>query len=198
MKILLTSLLSIMSLAPACFAVTFDMKSFGASLNGWDSHQVANYAFTDSKYRTHQPTMTRTPSGGMFLSAQVDLISRGSAAAVCHLNLTFSSAGLLESAQIKGSVAGKPIDTGLVMRPEPPQAPIAEEGAAPPRPFLATDELIKQVFVAFDGELETALTERKKDRKDLVSRIFSRGAFKSDLSAGLRHNLNLILQNVGD
>ncbi|MBK1884210.1 hypothetical protein JIN85_17455 [Luteolibacter pohnpeiensis] len=179
-------------------AVTFDMKSLGASLNGWDNHQTAHYSFSDTHYQTHQPTLTRTPSGGMFLSAQVDLISKGSAAAVCHLGLTFSSAGVLESAQVKGTISGKSIDTGLIRRPDAPQVSAAEESAEPPRPFHATDELINEVFVAFDGEMEKALGERKKDRKDLISRIFTHGAYKADLSAGLRHNLNLILQSVHD
>lgn len=197
MKTRLFSLLALLSFTPACFAVSFDAEGYGSNLNGWNKKGFADYSFTDSSYRTHRPTMTKTPSGGLFLTTQVDLMSKKTSAAVCHLCLTFSSAGLLESMQIKGTVAGKSVDSGLVRRPEAPALAASGEGAAPVRPFHATDELVAGVFTAFDTELERALTARKADRKDLLSRIFSRGAFTADLSAGLRHNVNLILQNVG-
>ncbi len=175
-------------------AVSFDLTGFGARLNGWTKNRSATYQLTDGSYRTHVPTVTATPSGGMFLSTQVDLLKPGTA--TCHLGLTFSAAGFLESAQIKGMVDGAAVDTGLVRAPEPPSAMAPVEGAAtvPPRPFRPTDELIAALFSQFDTEVQKAIDARG-ERRDLFSRL-SKQAKSADLSAALRHNLNLILQNV--
>jgi hypothetical protein len=195
MKIKSLIFLSFLSIQPL-MAVSFDAETFGASLNGWDKKRTANYTFTEATYRTHAPAITPTPSRGIFLSMQVDLRSGMGNAAVCHLHLTFSSAGILESAQIKGLVGKRNIDTGLIRRPEAPVAPPVAEGAAavPVKPFHATDELVAELFTSFDGEMKRINAAAEGEKKDLLSRLSGKPAF--DLGAGLRHNLNLVLQNV--
>lgn len=183
-------------LSSSAFAVTFNNDGFGGQLNGWHKNRTATYSFTDARYRTHMPTITATPSGGMFLTTQVDLLGGGKKGAVTYLSLTFSRSGVLESAQIRGTRGGKEIDTGMIRRPEAPAAPMAAEGeaAAPAKPFHATDELINELFNRLDAELNKK-DAKEGERRDLFSRL-SGGSRQADLAAGLRHNINLILQNV--
>jgi len=190
--------LAALLLSTNAFAVSFDTEGFGQSLNGWSKKRTATYDFTDAKYRTHIPTLTGTPSGGLFLSTQVDLLAAGDQRSTCHINLTFSSTGTLESAQIRGTVGNKAVDTGLIRRPEAPEAPIAAEGAPAPvrRPFHATDELIAELFSVFDAEVKKVVDAKDKDRTDLFSRLSSGGSKRADLSAGLRHNINMLLQHT--
>lgn len=195
MKIKLTLVASLLISLPA-FAVTFDLEAFGASLNGWDKKRTANYTFTDAKYRTHLPTITPTPSGGIFVATRIDLLSGVGTAAISNLHLTFSSTGVLESAQIKGNVGHRALDTGVVRRPEAPPAPTTPEGAVPvpAKPFHATDELVTELFSSFDGEMKRLNAAAEAEKRDLFARLAGKPAH--DLSAALRHNLNNILRSV--
>lgn len=195
MKTKLTLLAALLFSLPA-FAVTFDLDAFGTALNGWDKKRTANYTFTDAKYRTHLPTITPTPSGGIFVATRIDLLSGVGTAAICNLHLTFSSSGTLESAQIKGNVGHRSLDTGVVRRPDAPAAPAAAEGAVPvpAKPFHATDELVAELFSSFDGEMKRLNTAAEAEKRDLFARLAGKPAH--DLSAALRHNLNLILRSV--
>lgn len=201
MKSRITSLFTVLALASPSFAVSFDTESFGARLNGWQKDRTANYSFTDAKYRTHVPTVTHAPSGTMFLSTQVDMLAVAGKGAICQIGLTFSSSGVLEGVQIKGTIANKALDTGLIRRPEAPVAAPAPAGetavvAGPPRRFDATDEMITELFTRFDAEMKKVTEAKESTRGDLLSRIAGNNVKSADLSAGLRHNVNLMLQHV--
>lgn len=198
MKLHLIPILATLAISSSAFAASFDTEGFGSRLNGWQKNRTATYSFTDAKYRTHLPTITYAPSGTMFLSTQVDLLATAGKGAVCQIGLTFSSSGVLEGVQIKGSINHKAIDTGLIRRPEAPVAPPAAEGAAatPPRPFHATDEMIAELFMQFDAQMKKVTESKETMRSDLLSRLAGNNVKSADLSAGLRHNVNLMLQHV--
>jgi len=198
MKFQIIPLLASLVLPSTAFAVSFDTESFGARLNGWKKDRTAVYSFTDAKYRTHSPTITFSPSGTMFLSTQVDMLALSGKGAVCQVGLTISPAGVLEGAQIKGSIGNKSLDTGLIRRPEAPAAAVPSEGTAtvPVRLVSATDEMIAELFVRFDTEMKKFTEGKGTMRSDLFSRMSGNNVKSADLSAGLRHNVNLMLQYV--
>lgn len=196
MKFQIIPILASLALASSTIAASFDTEGFGSRLNGWKKDRTASYAFTDAKYRTHLPTITFSPSGTMFLSTQVDLLAMAGKGAICQIGLTFSPTGTLEGAQIKGTIGGKALDTGLIRRPEAPAAPADGETAEPPRPFRATDEMITELFVRFDAEMKKFTEAKGSMRADLFSRMAGNNVKSADLSAGLRHNINLMLQHV--
>ena len=135
MKFQIIPILATLTISSSAFAVSFDTEGFGTSLNGWRKDRTANYAFADAKYRTHIPTITFSPSGSMFISTEVDLLATAGKGAICQIGLTFSSYGVLEGAQIKGSINNKALDTGLIRRPEAPAVAAAPaDGVAVPPP----------------------------------------------------------------
>jgi hypothetical protein len=200
MKHHIIPILATLALGSSTFAASFDTAEFGARLNGWQKNRSATYKFTDATYRTHIPTITYTPSGTMFLSTQIDMLAAAGKGAICQIALTVSPSGVLEGVQIKGDVSNKAIDTGLVRRPEAPAvAPAPADGStevAAPRPFNATDEMIAELFASFDTEMKKVTEAKGSLRSDLFSRIAGNTVKSADLSAGLRHNLNLMLQNI--
>jgi hypothetical protein len=198
MKINIIPLLTALALSSSALAVSFDTEGFGARLNGWKKNRTAVYSFTDAKYRTHSPTITFSPSGTLFLSTQVDLMALAGKGAICQINLTVSSAGVLEGAQIKATVGGKSLDTGLIRRQENPVAAAPAEGAAaaPARRVSPTDEMISELFVHFDTEMKKFTDGKETFRSDLFSRMSGNNVKSADLSAGLRHNINLMLEHV--
>ncbi len=126
------------------------------------------------------------------------MLALASKGAVCQIGLTFSSSGVLEGVQIKGSINNKAIDTGLIRRPEAPVAAPVAEGAAttPPRPFHPTDEMMAELFMQFDAQMKKVTEAKETLRSDLFSRMAGNNVKSADLSAGLRHNVNLMLQHV--
>lgn len=92
------------------------------------------------------------------------------------------------------------LDTGLIRRPETPTPTAAPaEGtavAAPARRVNATDEMITELFVRFDTEMKKFTEAKGNVRSDLFSRMSGNNVKSADLSAGLRHNINLMLQHV--
>lgn len=191
-------LISIALIAPT-LAADFDAEAFGQSLNGWKKDRTAVYEFTDASYRTHMPTITATPGGGMFVTTQVDLLAFGDSGAISHIDMTFSSGGTLLGARLRTTVGRKTIDTGLVRRPEEPVAAPAAEGqpAAKPMPFNGSDELLIELFNRYDTEMRKISEGKDAEKRDLFSRMAgSRNAKTANLSAGLRHNCNLMIQHV--
>lgn len=189
-----------LALISPVFAIGFDTEGFGQRLNGWTEKGHAVYDFTDARYRTYKPTITETTDGGIYISTQVDLIAFGSAGAISHIDMTFSSGGTLLSAQLRSTIGRKTIDTGLVRRPEAPAAPAATEGQAAPKamPFNASEELIIELFNRFDAEMRKVSEGKEAEKRDLFSRLGgSKSAKTANLAAGLRHNCNLMIQHVG-
>jgi hypothetical protein len=193
------SILLALALITPAFAVGFDTEGFGQSLGGWNKKSSAVYDFTDAAYRTYIPTITETSDGGIYVSTQVDLIAFGSAGAISHIDMTFSSGGTLLSAQLRSTIGRKTIDTGLVRRPEQPAPPIAVEGQPAPKvmPFNAAEELIIELFNRFGTDMRKVSEGKDAEKRDLFSRLGgSKNAKTANLAAGLRHNCNLMLQNV--
>ena len=192
------SLLLALALITPALAVGFDTEGFGQRLNGWKKDRTTVYDFTDATYRTYQPTITRTPDGGMYISTQVDLVAFGGQGAISHIDMTFTSGGTLLSAQLKTTIGRKIIDTGLVRRPEAPVAPLAIEGQpAPVVPrFDATEELIIDLFNRYDMEMKKITEGKDAEKRDLFSRFSNKNAKSANLAAGLRHNVNLMLQSI--
>jgi hypothetical protein len=191
-------LLALALITPA-FAISFDTEGFGQRLNGWKSNRTAIYDFTDASYRTYMPTVTDTAGGGMYISTQVDLLLFGGNGAVSHIDMTFDSAGVLQSAQLRSTLARKTIDTGLIRRPEAPAPPIAVEGQPAPKAvaFNGTEELIIELFNRYDMEMRKVTEAKDAEKRDLFSRMAgSKSAKTANLAAGLRHNCNLMLQYV--
>ncbi len=135
----------------------------------------------------------------MFLSTRVDMLSLAGKGAVCQIGLTLSAGAVLEGIQIKGTIGSKSLDTGLIRRPEAPAAPAPAEGAAPAAPaspVRATDEMITELFVRFDSEMKKFTEGKDTMRSDLISRMSGNNVKSADLSAGLRHNVNLMLKHA--
>ncbi len=192
------SLLIALALITPALAVNFDTEAFGKRLNGWKKDRTAVYDFTDASYRTHQPTITETPGGGIYVSTQVDLLMFGGQGAISHIDMTFSSGGTLLSAQLRTTMGRKIIDTGMVRRPEPPVAPIAVEGQpSPVMPrFDPTEELVIDLFNRYDAEMRKITEGKDAEKRDLFSRFSNKNAKSANNAAGLRHNVNLMLQSV--
>lgn len=192
------SLLVALALITPALAVGFDTEGFGQHLNGWKKDRTAVYDFTDASYRTYQPTITNTTGGGIYITTQVDLLAFGGQGAISHIDLTFSSGGTLLSAQLRTTVGRKIIDTGLVRRPEAPVAPAAIEGQPAPvmQRFDATEELIIDLFNRYDMEMKKITEGKAAEKRDLFSRFSNKNAKSANLAAGLRHNVNLMVQST--
>ena len=191
-------LLALALITPA-FALGFDTEGFGQSLNGWKKNRTALYDFTDASYRTYRPTITDTAGGGIYISTQVDLILFGGNGAVSHIDMTFDSAGVLQSAQLRSTLSNKTIDTGLVRRPEAPVPPLAVEGQPAPKvaPFNGTEELMIELFNRYDIEMRKVTEAKDAEKRDLFSRLGgSKSAKTANLGAGLRHNCNLMIKHM--
>lgn len=193
MKRILLKTIALIGLAGSLQAASFDSTGFGTHLGGWRKDGTAVYEFTDAKYRTHRPTITQSPSGALFLSTQVDMLSAAGKGAICQLGLTFSREGKLESIQIKATVRGKALDTGVV---RPTEAPAEAEGAPKRGGLSPVDEMVVEVFRLFDTEMKKVTEAEGGFRSDLAARLSGNNVTSADLTAGLRHNVNLMLQHV--
>lgn len=193
MKSIIPKALTLICLIGSLQAASFDSEGFGAKLNGWRKDGTAVYEFTDAKYRTHKPTVTKSPSGSLFISTQVDMLSTAGKGAVCQLGLTISSHGKLEGIQVKATVRGKALDTGVV---RPPAAPAEGEGVAKSAGLSPVDEMMVEVFRLFDTEMKKVTEADASFRSDLAARLAGNQVTSADLTAGLRHNVNLMLQHV--
>jgi hypothetical protein len=64
-------------------------------------------------------------------------------------------------------------------------------------PFNAAEELIIELFNRFDTEMRKVSEGKDAEKRDLFSRLGgSKNAKTANLAAGLRHNCNLMIQNV--
>lgn len=184
------SLLSLLSAG----ASSIDTESFGASLNGWKKNRTASYSINNSGYRTHQPTVTETTDGGMFVSTRIDRgRCFGSKGATCFLELTFSPAGTLTVGQIRINAEGMQLNTGAVAR----RVETATEGEEAISLVSPTESLVQELFTRLDSELaKLDKAEDKGGRRDILGRLSNSDESTANYSAALRHNLNLLLANV--
>lgn len=194
MNIIKTTLLSfstLLALSMALPAVGFDEESFGQSLNGWQKNRTASYSIDQHSYLTHRPTLTPTPGGGLFTSTRVDHVTKLGKKTTSYLELNFSADGTLTTAQIRIMAGQHQLTTGLITRP--PLAAPADE--ANPEPWVTpTHAMINDLFKALDTEFVRFSKQEGEGKRDLFSRLFGAGYQTADLSAALRHNLNLLLR----
>lgn len=193
-KFLLSALTGFSLLLPG-HAVTVDTDSFGAALNGWRKNRTASYSIDNHTYLTHVPTVTPNPGGGIFVSTRVEHKARFGKKLTSYIELNYSASGTLLSAQIKVMAGAMRLNTNLVSRPALDAPPA--EGEAPAldlEPWhTPTTKMVSELFTALDAEF-AKLSKRDQDEKqDVFSRVFGKGYETADLSAALRHNVNLLL-----
>lgn len=191
---LILAFTSIILLWPAS-AVQMDIQSFGQSLNGWKKNRTAVYSIDNHAYRTHRPTITPTPGGGVFVSTRVEYTPRIGKMTTSYIELTFSSGGTLLTGQLRVVVKGLQVTTGLISRPDEAVRGEGEVPTADSTPWnTPTNRLVNDMFKALDTELVKLSKSDLAGKKDLFSRLFSKDYGSADLAGALRHNLNLILR----
>ncbi|MDB4538032.1 hypothetical protein N9230_05415 [Akkermansiaceae bacterium] len=195
MKTLVVSALTLIALLLPTSAVQFDAEAFGQSMNGWRKNRTASYSIDNHAYRTHRPTVSPTPGGGIFLSTRVEHAPRIGKLTTSYIELTFSPAGILLTGQLRVVVKGQQITTGLISRPAEAVRAEGEAPVADPTPWnTPTTQLVNDLFKALDSELGKLAKSDLAGRRDLLSRLFTRGYGIADLAGALRHNLNLVLR----
>lgn len=192
-------------------AQVLDLECFGSQLGGWTNdkeyvkstkgdinHLFAKkyakgdnvtYKLDDVKYRTFKPTETAGPDGTAFISTRIETESRVGSGAVCFLETTFSADRQLIAASVKINTDDRRIDSGTVVL----QLPIADEESF--SPIAPTTQLIIDLFSALDGKIEKLNQNTEEDiaRRDLFGRTGRLTWELEDISAAVRHNLNILL-----
>ncbi|MBK1833978.1 hypothetical protein [Roseibacillus ishigakijimensis] len=190
----LLAALGLSSLGSA-FGLGIDVESLGTKLNGWSKKRTATYTVDNHTYRTHVPTVTRNLDGGIFVSMRVEHISALRADAVAYLELTFTPAGYVGASQIRLTMNGNRYDTGQVLRTEEQALPEGEIGSVDWRSTHM--KMVLELFRKLDGEFAKAEKEEEAGTRDLWGRFRGSELEEADVAAALRHNLNLLLANVG-
>ena len=176
----------------ACGA-DFDTRAFGDGLNGWRHDGAAHYTVGEARYRTRKPVVDVAPDGSLRVGALVSHFPNRWAELPCTLELSFDDAGTLTAARIHGSIRGRKIDTGAVGLPE---APLVEEGKQAV-PFDPDEELAAALIDSFASQAAAAAEAEDTRKRDLAARIAGpEPVDPAAMSAGLRHNLVLMLRCV--
>ena len=193
-KLFLSSIAALAMVVPAS-AVVFDVDTFGQSLNGWRKNRTASYSIDNHSYLTHKPTVSPSPAGGIFVSTRVEHRPTLGKKTTSYIELSYSSEGTLITAQIRIMAGDKQINTGLISRPALAPAPVEGQPlVANPEPWNnATRILIQDLFKSLDSEFAKVAKQDLEGKKDVFSRVFGKGYQSADLSAALRHNLNLMI-----
>ncbi len=179
----------------SAFGLGVDIESLGQSLNGWKKNRTAVYTIDNQTYRTHQPTVTTNLDGGIFVSMRVDHLSSIRPDAVCYLELTFTPSGYVGSSQIRLTMNGKKYATGQVLRE---QARVPVEGEVGSADWRSSHmKLVLELFGKLDDQFAKSDGDEPKGKRDIWGRLNGSELDSADLSAALRHNLNLLLANVG-
>ncbi|MGC6458108.1 MAG: hypothetical protein ACON4R_07035 [Akkermansiaceae bacterium] len=196
-KFLITALGSLFLLLPAQ-AVTVDVDSFGAALNGWRKNRTASYKIDEHPYLTFKPTITPNASGGVFVSTRVEHKKTFGKKTTAYIELNYDSESTLLTVQIKVMANGLRLNSGAIARPPLAPAPSAGAPAAgDAEPWLSpTARMINQLFTALDGEFTKLAKAKQEEKKDVFSRVFGKGYDGADLATALRHNLNLLIGNI--
>lgn len=194
-KQFLITALGSLSLLCSGQAVTVDIDAFGAALNGWRKDRTASYTIHKHPYLTHKPTITPNQAGGVFISTRVDHNPRLGKKMTSYIELNYADDGTLLTAQIKVMAGALRLNTGAISRPA--LAPATGDGGAPApdaEPWLnPTTRMVTDLFTALDAEFAKLSKRDQDEKKDVFSRVFGKGYQTADLSAALRHNLNLLI-----
>lgn len=180
----------------SAFGLEIDIESLGQHLNGWSKNRTASYTIDSQTYRTHVPTVTRNLDGGMFVSMRVEHLSAVRPDATGYIELTFTPSGYVGAAQIRLTMNGMKFDTGQVLREEERVPAEGEVGSADWR--SSHMKMVLDLFSRLDSEFAKGEDKVEKGKRDLWGRFNGSKLSESDVSAALRHNLNLLLANVGE
>lgn len=193
----LVALLAAFSLSGmgSLFGLGVDIETLGQSLNGWSKNRTATYTIDSQTYRTHVPTVTRNLDGGMFVSMRVEHLSGIRPDATGYLELTFTPSGYVGAAQIRLTMNGKKYNTGQILREVERMPAEGEIGSLDWR--TTHTKLVLELFQALDKEFAKEDEGESKGKQDLWGRFNGSKLNNADVSAALRHNLNLLLTKVG-
>lgn len=184
-----------LSSATSTFGQSINLEGLGQSLNGWNKNRTATYTIDNRTYRTHVPTVTPNLDGGVFLSTRIDHLGGLRPDAVCYLELTFTPQGYVGSSQIRITMNGQKLNTGQVLRERSPES--GEEGAVGSADWRSSHmKMVLDLFAKLDTEFGKMEEKEKSGKRDLWGRFNGSQLDTADLSAALRHNLNLILAHV--
>ncbi len=95
----------------------FNMAKLGQQLTGWDKKNgtAAEYTSADSNYRTYKPTVSPTPTGGLFISTKLDHIRGMAADDHAQVEMEFAANGVIISSRVVMAIQGRTsLDTGLI------------------------------------------------------------------------------------
>jgi len=179
-------------------AATFDVESFGQSLNGFSQkRQLAEYSINRQVFVTTIPTVTRRKDGGIFLSAQVFAGKSAKTNNVGVIEVAVASSGAPETMQLRLTVNGANITTALIERPANAATPTPESPASENlQPWkTATSSMVTNLFTDLNNQINK-LDRKDKGSRDLYSRMRGRGNMLTHFPPALRHNLNLLLSSV--
>jgi|GEM_PF-6491468 len=112
----------------------FDDLMFGRRLNGWrcKGGQAAEYKVCGSNFRSKRPQVSRTASGGLFVTLEMDHIRRLKRDDHAQVCLEFNAFGQLVAAQATIKIQGRPcVRSDRVVATDAP-------GAANPARWIAT------------------------------------------------------------
>lgn len=176
------------------FGLSLDLEGLGQNLNGWSAKRTATYTIDSQTYRTHVPTVTPDLEGGLFVSMRVEHLSGQRPDATAYLELSFAPDGSVAAAQIRLTMNGHHYNTGQVT---PKERELFEEaGADANGPRKAPSRVVLDLFRELDQQLAKEKGEGQSGTKDLWGRLRRSRLNEADVSAALRHNLNLLLTKV--
>jgi hypothetical protein len=197
-KLLITAFTGLSLFLPLS-AVTVDTDTFGEALNGWRKNRTASYSIDNHNYLTHKPTVTPNPGGGIFVSTRIEHNPKFGKKTTSYIELSYSSAGTLLTAQIRMMAGDLGLNTSLISRPVLTSKPLeGEEAVTSAEPWTSPEgSMVIALFKSLDAEFASLTKKREEGKKDVFSRVFGRGYQSADLSAAIRHNLNLLLKYTG-
>ena len=170
-------------------------KTWGkVSMDGRKSEPQLTRSTVNAIAPTNQ-TVTQNLDGGIFVSMRVEHLSLVRPDATAYLELTFTPSGYVGAAQIRLTMNGEKYDSGQVLRA---QDDVTELGAiGSPDWRSAHMKLVLEVFAKLDADFKKEEGEENKGKRDLWGRLNGSQLDEANVSAALRHNLNLLLTNVG-
>jgi hypothetical protein len=179
------------------YGLGINVPALGQNLNGWSEKRTAEYTIDSQTYRTHVPTVTRNIDGGMFVSMRVEHLSVFRPDAIAYIELTMTPSGYVGSSQIRLAMNGKRYDTGQVLREEEPVETVESAKIGSTDWRSAHMKMVLSLFSRLDSEFAKVGKGENEGKRDLWGRLNGSKLEQADLSAALRHNLNILLVHVG-